>query len=63
MSTGKCPKCNKIISKVKVDTITIESPARKGMQGLSYRCVSCSTVVSVSFDPIELQKVLNQIRA
>ena len=55
INLGKCPKCEKIISKVKYENISASS----GIGGtewnaISYCCQSCNTVLSVQIDPVAL---------
>jgi hypothetical protein len=54
MKSGKCPKCDKTISRVKVEAIEIESSTSSFM-GASYVCPSCHCVLGVEIDPIALK--------
>jgi hypothetical protein len=56
---GKCPKCEHIITVVRVEPITLEgSQNNNSWKGASYVCPSCAVVLSVGFDPIALKNDL-----
>ena len=58
MNVGKCPKCGKIVRKVNVEHVEIESaPKGKAWHGASFVCPSadCRTVLGVGVDPLALK--------
>lgn len=55
MNAGKCPKCEKTITSVRIEAINIMEGFQKKYHGVSYCCSHCSTVISVEIDPIALQ--------
>jgi len=52
--SGKCPKCGYRLDKVDVEYAEIRG-FRTTYKGVNYVCPSCSTVLSVSLDPLALQ--------
>jgi hypothetical protein len=52
-NTGKCPKCEKAISKVTVESVAIQG-ANTSYKGVSYVCQSCGCVLGVEIDPLAL---------
>jgi|APEBP8051073178_1049388.scaffolds.fasta_scaffold09880_4 hypothetical protein len=50
--SAKCPKCEAILSSVKIETLDV---GPKRLRGVAYCCTSCSTVLSVELDPLALQ--------
>lgn len=54
--TGKCPKCQALISHADLDGITIGNKLGGPLwQGVSAICPSCKTVLGVAIDPISLK--------
>jgi hypothetical protein len=56
---GKCPYCKATISKVRLETVeagTGPLGTDPGHHAVSYSCLSCSFVLSVSIDPISLNQ-------
>lgn len=51
--SAKCPKCEAILSSVKVEDVDV---GPKRLRGVAYCCPSCSTVLSVELDPLLLQR-------
>jgi len=55
MASGRCPKCEKLISYVKFEPVDLkEGWGMQVWRGVSYLCPSCSTVLSISIDPVAL---------
>jgi len=56
IASGKCPKCEKRITRVKIDSILgsvgIGQPDWKIA---SYSCPSCNSVLSVQIDPLAIK--------
>ncbi|KKN57920.1 hypothetical protein LCGC14_0557510 [marine sediment metagenome] len=55
MTTGKCPKCDKIIASVTLESVTAGALFGKQWNAISYLCPHCQTVLSVQIDPIALK--------
>ncbi len=60
LATGKCPSCGNVAQRVNVDTVEIRTSDIGGpvWDGLSYKCPSCNTILSVSIDPAALKTVI-----
>ncbi len=52
---GKCPKCEKIISRVKIEDVDILVGFQPRWKGISYCCEHCNTVLNVEIDPIAIK--------
>ena len=57
-SWGKCPKCEKPISRVTAGHVEIDIPGGSKWNGISYTCPLCQTVLSVQIDPIAIKNDL-----
>jgi uncharacterized protein with PIN domain len=55
MTHGKCPKCDHVLSHVKLDYVEIKVTDGKTFHGANYLCPYCRTVLSVAIDPIALK--------
>ena len=55
INIGKCPKCEKTISSVKIEAVDGLIGFQKKYHCVSYLCPSCSTVLSAQIDPIAIQ--------
>jgi len=51
---GKCPKCEKKLSWVKVEAIDAKTDVAS-YKGVSYLCPSCNSVLSASLDPLAVK--------
>jgi len=51
---GKCPKCEKLLTRVKAEDVAIEAGSKQ-WNGISYSCPFCSVILNVSIDPIALK--------
>ena len=53
---GKCPNCEKTISKIIAEDIEIASIKghRLNFGGISYHCSSCHAILSVAINPMDL---------
>ena len=47
---SKCPKCDKVISRVNLNDVSIEK-----WRGVSYCCPFCFSVLSIAIDPVALK--------
>jgi len=52
---GKCPSCEKSISKVKIDGIQGDVVGGRSYNCVSYICPYCNIVISVQIDPIAIK--------
>lgn len=52
---GKCPKCEKLITRVSCDKVDIQVALGHTWKGVSYNCPYCFTVLSVQMDPIAIK--------
>lgn len=55
LNSGKCPKCEEIVSSVRIEDIDINLGPAIDWQGVSYCCPSCDTVLGVQLDPVALK--------
>ena len=61
-NTGKCPSCKTRIASVKIESIKLTEEPSHTVNGMAYMCPSCSTILSISVDPISSQMdVVNEI--
>ena len=63
---SKCPSCQNVIQKVKVEGIEICIGPESSREGFSYLCPSCNSVLGVQMDPIVLNtelknEILNEL--
>ncbi len=52
--SGKCPKCEKLMTYVNIEPMTANQGATK-YNGVAYKCPYCHTVVSFQMDPLALK--------
>jgi hypothetical protein len=53
--SGKCPKCEKLITYVNISDVDVKSGGQNDWRGISYNCPYCGTILSVAIDPIALK--------
>ncbi len=53
LHVGKCPKCEKVLDHINLESIEVGFEPR--WRGLSYLCPFCHTVLSVGIDPFSLE--------
>lgn len=51
---AKCPKCEKAITSVRIEDLTVKSGMRE-FRGVAYACPHCASAISVSIDPVALK--------
>lgn len=51
MNIGKCPKCENTVKRVDVEHVAIQSEGETNLNGQSYVCQHCQTVLGVAVDP------------
>jgi uncharacterized protein with PIN domain len=60
MNSGKCPKCEKVLTSVIIEKMNISVNLQPKWLGVSYVCPHCRTILSVGIDPIALKTDLVQ---
>ena len=55
MNTGKCPKCDKLLTSVKIEDMKLTVNLTPAWNGVSYICPMCRAILGVSIDPIALK--------
>lgn len=55
INAGKCPKCERTITNVKIETVSVSVGFTPEWEGISYVCPFCSAILSVQIDPIALK--------
>lgn len=55
MSTGKCPKCEKVMPTLAIQAMPIPVGEKKALRGVAYQCPHCQTVLSVGIDPLAIK--------
>jgi phage FluMu protein Com len=55
INVGKCPKCSKVVSNVKIEGVSVIEGFTPAWHGISLLCPSCNSVLGVSIDPIALK--------
>jgi len=56
--TGKCPKCDEVMSNVTLQAVTAQEPFGISINAVSYQCPHCHTVLSVGMDRIALERAI-----
>lgn len=65
LSSGKCPKCEKVIQHLKYEGIDAKPPFGTGAiwKAVTLQCPHCSTILSAAIDPIAIKtEILNAIK-
>ena len=55
INVGKCHKCEKTVSSVKVEDVDVVVGFTPRWRGVSFLCPHCSSVLGVGIDPIALK--------
>ena len=55
INSGKCPKCAKTVSVVRIEDVSVNVGFQPSWNGISFCCQSCGSVLSVGIDPIALK--------
>jgi len=68
MNAGKCPKCEKIVSRLGIERVDITEKHTPEWRGITLLCPSCSTVLGAAIDPIDLknfvvEEVVHKLRS
>jgi len=54
-NVGKCPKCEKTLDKIHIESIDVIVRSLPKWPGISYVCPFCDSIISVGIDPIALK--------
>jgi hypothetical protein len=55
INSGKCQKCEKVITYVRIEDVDVRVGFESRWHGVSYCCPFCNSVISVQIDPIALK--------
>jgi len=55
MATAKCPKCEKVLTSIKMEEVTIRGSDTRTWHGVVYSCPYCRTAISTGIDPVALK--------
>ncbi|SEP07673.1 class IV adenylate cyclase [Aquisalimonas asiatica] len=55
VATGKCPKCESVVSSVRIEDVDGKVGFQSKWHCISYCCPSCNTVLGVQMDPVALK--------
>ncbi len=55
MNIGKCPKCDKTVTSVRLEDVEVTVGFESRWRGITYCCPWCSAVLSVQIDPVALK--------
>ena len=59
---GKCPKCEKLVTNVKVEDVPVTVGFQPRWNGSSFICPFCNTILGVGLDPISLKAdIVNEV--
>lgn len=53
--TGKCPKCERIVTHLELQNPKVRDSARNEFFGVSYLCPLCKTILGAGIDPVALK--------
>lgn len=68
MASGKCPKCEKILTHVNIEGVDGHVNFRSTWKCVSYVCPYCQTVLGTQIDPLAIKTdvingVINKLRS
>lgn len=55
INNGKCPKCETVITSVRIEDVDVKVGWESAWKGISYCCPHCNTIISVQIDPVALK--------
>lgn len=62
MIAGKCPKCEKPVTRVNLHPIEASEPMGPKWKAVTYNCPSCNTVLTVQIDPVAIRtEIINGV--
>jgi hypothetical protein len=56
INTAKCPKCEKVITGVTTEDITMNVTFQPQWKGFTYSCPSCRTILGVEINPLAVKE-------
>lgn len=51
---AKCPKCDHVLTSVRLDEVTASSVGGKSWQAVAYTCPHCEVALSLAIDPLSV---------
>ncbi len=62
LNVGKCPKCEKLVSNVKIEELRVDVGYLPAWKGVSYVCPWCNAIMSIQIDPVALKTdIVNEV--
>lgn len=58
MSTGKCPKCERVLSEVQVEDVPLKVGMSPAWASIMMVCPACRTCLGVAINPLVLNRNL-----
>lgn len=55
INSGRCPKCEKVLTAVRIEDVDVQVGFQNRWRGISYCCVYCNAAIGVGIDPIALK--------
>jgi phage FluMu protein Com len=53
--SGKCPKCERIVTHLELETPKIKQGSQDVFVGVTYLCPRCKTILGAGIDPVALK--------
>jgi uncharacterized protein with PIN domain len=62
LNTNKCPKCDRMLTSVTTEDITMNVGFSPKWKGFSHACPSCHAVLGVELNPLAVREdILNEV--
>ena len=55
MNEGKCPKCERLLTNVQVEDVTVNVSVRPQWKGFNYYCPHCKSVLGTGINPLLIE--------
>lgn len=55
MNSGKCPKCEKVLTYVSIEEMPVHVLMAKKWRGCSFLCPHCKTILNVCIDQLTIR--------
>jgi hypothetical protein len=55
INSGKCPKCERPVTHVNMETVDIHQNLQKAWHGVYFLCPSCRSILGAGMDPVALK--------
>jgi len=67
-NAGKCPKCESPIRDLAIERVNVSANEKTEWRGITLLCPSCSVVLGVAIDPIDIknfvvEEVVHKLRS